>query len=169
MKPKQHTPPKLEATLIDQTKWSLESQKPNKYTLTVFYRGYHCPVCKKQLETVTDHLSDFKERGIDVIAISMDSKERAEKSSKEWNVEGLTIGYDLPVETAKDWGLYLSKAISDKEPDLFSEPAIFLIKPDKTLFFASIQTMPFARPKIADLIKSIDFVEDKHYPARGEV
>nr|WP_238566815.1 peroxiredoxin-like family protein [Nonlabens ulvanivorans] len=155
-------------TLIDQTKWSLESQKPNKYTLTVFYRGYHCPVCKKQLETVTDHLPDFKERGIDVIAISMDSKERAEKSSKEWNVEGLTIGYDLPVETAKEWGLYLSKAISDKEPDLFSEPAIFLIKPDKTLFFASIQTMPFARPKIADLIKSIDFVEDKHYPARGE-
>ncbi|KEZ92731.1 peroxiredoxin-like family protein [Nonlabens ulvanivorans] len=167
MKPKQHTP-KLEVTLIDQTKWSLESQKPNKYTLTVFYRGYHCPVCKKQLETVTDHLPDFKERGIDVIAISMDSKERAEKSSKEWNVEGLTIGYDLPVETAKEWGLYLSKAISDKEPDLFSEPAIFLIKPDKTLFFASIQTMPFARPKIADLIKSIDFVEDKHYPARGE-
>ncbi|WP_397301797.1 peroxiredoxin-like family protein [Nonlabens ulvanivorans] len=167
MKPKQHTP-KLEVTLIDQTKWSLESQKPNKYTLIVFYRGYHCPVCKKQLETVSDHLPDFKERGIDVITISMDSKERAEKSSKEWNVEGLTIGYDLPVETAKDWGLYLSKAISDKEPDLFSEPAIFLIKPDKTLFFASIQTMPFARPKIADLIKSIDFVEDKHYPARGE-
>ena len=81
----------------------------------------------------------------------------------------LKIGCQMTIETAKEWDLYLSKAISDKEPELFSEPAIFLIKPDGSLFFASIQSMPFARPKIEDILKSIDFVENKDYPARGEV
>ncbi|EAS20396.1 putative peroxiredoxin [Flavobacteria bacterium BBFL7] len=167
MKPKEITP-QLKVSILNQSEWSLKEQNPEKYTMIIFYRGYHCPVCKKQLETVAENLSEFKQRGIDVVAISMDTKERAEKSLNEWKINGLAIGHDLPLETAKAWGLYLSKAISDKEPDLFSEPAIFLIKPNGTLFFASIQTMPFARPKITDLIKSIDFVEDKNYPARGE-
>ncbi|PQJ31204.1 alkyl hydroperoxide reductase [Nonlabens arenilitoris] len=168
MKPKEITP-NLEVTLSNHETWSLKEQKIDTYLMIVFYRGYHCPVCKKQLETVTEKLPDFEERGVDVIAISMDHINRLEKTTKEWDVDGLKIGCRMTKETAKEWDLYLSKAISDKEPELFSEPAIFLIKPDGSLFFASIQSMPFARPKIEDILKSIDFVENKDYPARGEV
>ena len=28
--------------------------------------------------------------------------------------------------------------------------------------------MPFARPKVEDLIKAIQFIKDKDYPARGK-
>src|SRR3972149_1495142 len=56
-----------------------------------------------------------------------------------------------------------------EETSLFNEPGLFLIKPDRTLYCASVQTMPFARPQFADLLGAIDFVIDKNYPARGEV
>ena len=88
MKPKEITP-NLEVTLSNHETWSLKEQKIDTYLMIVFYRGYHCPVCKKQLETVTEKLPDFEERGVDVIAISMDHINRLEKTTKEWDVDGL--------------------------------------------------------------------------------
>ena len=55
------------------------------------------------------------------------------------------------------------------EPDLFLEPGLFMIRPDGTLYFASVQTMPFARPAFGDILKAVDFVIANDYPARGEV
>ncbi|MCU0769463.1 MAG: hypothetical protein MUD07_08855 [Burkholderiaceae bacterium] len=51
---------------------------------------------------------------------------------------------------------------------MFAEPGIFLIRPDRTLYFASVQTMPFARPHFADMLPAIDYVIKNDYPARGE-
>ena len=56
-----------------------------------------------------------------------------------------------------------------EEPPLFSEPGLFLIRPDGTLYFGTVQTMPFARPTIPEIMGAIDFVIEKKYPARGEV
>lgn len=75
---------------------------------------------------------------------------------------------------AREWGLYLSEgrgktSAGVEEPVLFSEPAIYLIRPDGTLYFGSVQTMPFARPHFEDILTAIDFVMKRDYPARGEV
>ena len=80
----------------------------------------------------------------------------------------MPIGYELSRKTAEEWGLYFSEGISDKEPELFSEPGMFLVNSDGKLYFSSVQTMPFARPSIEDVIKAVDFIKDKDYPARGE-
>ena len=56
-----------------------------------------------------------------------------------------------------------------EEPALFSEPGLFLVRPDGILYFASVQTMPFARPHFSDILAALDFVIAKDYPARGEV
>jgi hypothetical protein len=42
------------------------------------------------------------------------------------------------------------------------------VKPDGTLYWASISTMPFARPHFDEMGQAIDFVLNKNYPARGE-
>lgn len=55
------------------------------------------------------------------------------------------------------------------EPALFSEPGLFLIRPDLTLFFSSIQTMPFVRPRAEDVLAAIDFIKKNDYPPRGDV
>jgi peroxiredoxin len=166
IKPTQKAP-NLTLDLINDTQWELHKQRPEKYTLLVFYRGYHCPKCKEQLEELKEKLRDFTDRGINVIGISMDSESRAKKTGSEWNIESIPIGYGLSEKEAQDWGLYLSTSISENEPETFSEPGLFLIKTDSTLYLSSIQTTPFARPHFDDLLNAIDFIVDKGYPARG--
>ena len=55
-----------------------------------------------------------------------------------------------------------------EEPALFSEPAVYIVRPDATLYYGAVQTMPFARLNFADLLGAIDFALAKIYPARGE-
>jgi len=59
-------------------------------------------------------------------------------------------------------------SIGIEEPAWFSEPGVFLVKPDRTLYYGSTQSMPFARPQFQDLLGAIDFAIAKDYPARGE-
>ena len=166
IKPKTEVPD-LKLPLINGTQWNLKSQKSETFTLMLFYRGFHCPKCKEQLEAFTEKLDDFKERGVNVLALSCDSEERAQKSIKDWSISGLPLAYNLPIDTARDWGLYISESISDKEPEKFSEPGLFLIRPDHTLYASSIQTTPFARPQRDDLLNAIDYITKNDYPARG--
>jgi len=46
--------------------------------------------------------------------------------------------------------------------------ASILIRPDGTLYFGTVQTMPFARPHFNEMLQAIDFVLKNNYPARGE-
>ena len=160
--------PELELNLINDTKWKLSDQNPENFTLLVFYRGLHCPVCKKYLEELKSKLDEFIDKGINVIAISCDTEERAKKAGKEWDISSLPVAYELSISEARNWGLYISSSISDKEPDEFSEPGLFLIRPNGELYFSTIQTMPFSRPNFDEVLSAIDFILKKDYPARGE-
>ena len=86
----------------------------------------------------------------------------------------LRLAYDLDISKAKEWDLFISKgrgktSVGVDELDFFPEPGLFLIKPDKTIFSAYIQSMPFARPQFEDIINSLNFIIDKKYPARGNI
>ncbi|MGS0526315.1 peroxiredoxin-like family protein [Zobellia nedashkovskayae] len=166
IKPKTEVP-QIELPLINDTRWSLAAQKSKSFTVLVFYRGLHCPVCKNYLEELAKKLKDFSDRGAHVVAISSDSEERAKKAGKEWDVPELPIAYGLSIEEARNWGLFVSKGIKDSEPDMFSEPGVFLVRPDNTLYASAVQTMPFARPNWKDILNAIDYIEKNDYPARG--
>jgi hypothetical protein len=51
---------------------------------------------------------------------------------------------------------------------LFSEPGIFLVKPDQSLFYLSIQTILSARPQLSDILGAVNFAIKANYPARGD-
>lgn len=166
--------PDLTVPLAGGGEFNLATDKTQKFTLIVFYRGLHCPQCRKQLTDLEAKLVEFEKRGVSVIAISADDKERAERTKADWNLSKLRIGYGLDLRTARSFGLWISTgrgktSAGIEETTLFNEPGLFLIKPDQTLYCASVQTMPFARPHLADLLAAIDFVIEKNYPARGEV
>ena len=164
------TVPDFTVPLIDGGKFQLSQRLGDNFTLLLFYRGVHCPICKMQLRELQRKLGDFAERGITVVAISMDDKERAQKSADEWEIDDLLLGYGLSEEIARDLGLYISSGRpGGKEPTIFSEPAMLLIKPDQSLYFASIQSMPFTRPPLDQLLHGIDFALANDYPARGEL
>jgi hypothetical protein len=93
--------------------------------------------------------------------------ERAEQAKSDWGLAQLDLAHDLPEQTARDYGLYISGAISDKEPERFSEPGLFLVNPDGTLYFAAVQSMPFTRPPLDELLMGISYARSHGYPARG--
>lgn len=168
IKPRTRVPELTVNTVGDNKPWDVQAQDPEAFTLIVFYRGYHCPVCKKQLSQLNELIPKFEEQGVSVIAISSNDQATAEKTKEEWPVDQVSLGYGLPIDKAREWGLFISAATKEKEPAHFSEPGLFLIRPDGTLYFSSVQTMPFARPDLEEILSSIGFVMKNDYPARGE-
>lgn len=173
IKPRQPAPA-LEVDLLDGGRWSLAEQSPEAFTLVVVYRGLHCPICSTYLADLNNRVAAFRERGVEPIAISSDPRDRAEQAREKWGLDQVPVAYGLSLEAARDWGLFISSgrgrtSAGVEEPERFPEPGLFLVKPDGTLYAGAIQTMPFARPSFADLIKAVDFVKDRDYPARGEV
>jgi len=165
--------PALSVPLVAGDRFALGSKPANKFDLLVFYRGLHCPICIKYLMELEALVPDFDQRGVRVVAISSDSADRAKSMAEKINASKLSIGYNLSLASAREWGLYISASkgktsIGIEEPALFSEPGIFILRPDATLYYASTQTMPFARPSFRDLLAAIDFAINKDYPARGE-
>ena len=149
-----------------------EDAAPN-FTLVVFYRGLHCPICMKYLLELGRLLPEFDKRGVKVIAVSSDGRERAQAMADKLDAPNLRMGYDIALAVARGWGLYVSTSrgatsIGIEEPALFSEPGVFLVRPDGTLYYGAVQTMPFARPHFDELLPALDFALAKNYPARGE-
>lgn len=160
--------PELKLELTIGAQYDLAKQDPETFTLVVMYRGKHCPICKGQLEELGSKLSKFTEAGINCVAASMDSKDRAMVVDSEWETGDLPLAYGMSEATAREWGLYISqKREGSEEPDVFSEPGLFLIRPDGTLFFASVQNAPFTRPPLDDLLEGIQYVTKNDYPTRG--
>lgn len=163
------TVPSLELPLVQGETWRLQDQTPAAFTLLVFYRGWHCPQCKKQLTELDGMLKAFAEVGIgSVLAISGDDADRAERTVKEWELSALPVAHGLTVEQMREWGLYVSRGVKDPEPVLFNEPGLFLVRPDRALYSAHVQSTPFARPHLSNLLQAVAFINDNAYPARGE-
>lgn len=166
--------PDLAIDLVGGGRWRLAEQRPENFTLIVFYRGRHCPQCQRQLVDLNRKMSEFARRGVDAIAISTDTRDRAEDAKTAWGLDSVPIGYGLPLWAARGWGLFVSTSRGKTstgfdEPPLFIEPGIFLVRPDGTLFASIVQTMPFVRMHFTELLPAIDSILEKNYPARGQV
>ena len=169
LKPNQPVP-SLDLPLTIDARFVLADQSPENFTMLVFYRGKHCPICKKYLTEIGGKLDEITKRGINVFAVSMDSEERAMVSHEEWETHDLPLAHSMSEDKAREWGLYISsKREGSEEPDVFSEPGLFLVRPDGTLFMAQMQSAPFTRPPIDQLLDNLDFVMKNGYPARGDL
>ncbi|KPF60783.1 alkyl hydroperoxide reductase [beta proteobacterium AAP51] len=165
--------PALQLPTLDHGLFDLAADAAPNFTLLVFYRGLHCPICLKYLLELGRLQADFEQRGVKILALSSDTPERARAMADKLKAPGLRMGHSLPLAQARAWGLYLSTSrgttsIGIEEPPLFSEPGVFIVRPDGTLYYGAVQTMPFARPHFDELLAAIDFAVAKNYPARGE-
>jgi peroxiredoxin len=160
--------PELEVQLVGGGSWQLADQRPQTFAMVLFYRGLHCPVCKGQLRELDRRLDEFADRGVEVIAVSGDDAERAERTRREWQLVRLRLGFGIDEPTMRRWGLFVSHAIKDEEPALFNEPGLFLVGPDGTVFYEAVTSAPWGRPHYDDVLQAIDFVLANDYPARGE-
>lgn len=170
--PRQKTPD-LSIQTLDHGVFNLSEAQSARGTVVCFYRGLHCPICANYLTDLEARIDDFADRGVSVIAVSSDTQDRARAMADKIGAKKLTIGHGLTLEKAREWGLYISTSrgktsIGIEEPALFSEPGLFLVSPGQTLYYGSVQTMPFVRPHFSELVSALDFAIKNNYPARGE-
>lgn len=165
--------PALSVPTLAHGDFDLAADAAPNFTLVVFYRGLHCPICLKYLLELGRLQPEFDKRGVKVIALSSDGRDRAQAMADKLNAPGLRMGYGVALGKAREWGLYISTSrgktsIGIEEPALFAEPGVFIVRPDGSLYYGAVQTMPFARPHFDELLAALDFALEKNYPARGE-
>ena len=137
--------PDLMVPLLRGGSYRLSEQRPRLFTMVVFFRGLHCPVCGAQLSELERRLGELEERGIDVIAVSGETLERTTQLAQEWKLERLNLAYGLTEEQMRVWGLFISRGINEYESALFNEPGLFLISPDNTVYYEFL-SMPVGVP-----------------------
>ncbi len=159
--------PDIDIRLVGGDAWRLSENAPDFMLMIDVYRGLHCPRCRRHLEAVSASSDDFRAIGLEVLALSTDGEERAEQARAEWAIANVPLGYGLSPETARQLGCYVSQSIKEGEADVFAEPGIFFVTADLTLYGAIVNSFPFARPQVADLVEVAKVVKERSYPPRG--
>ena len=159
--------PELSLSLVGGESWILSEQNPKNFTMVIFYRGLHCPVCKNYLGKLNSMMEQINELGFSVIVASMDTQQRAEQAKEDWGIDKVDVAYGLDIKTAKIWGLYISTSIKEAESNIFCEPGLMWIRPDGRLYLIDISNMPWARPDLETLMPKAKFAVENNYPARG--
>ncbi|MFU8865610.1 MAG: peroxiredoxin-like family protein [Rhodobacterales bacterium] len=163
-RPGKPTPP---ITLPSTEGEQIELGGKGRWQVAVVYRGQHCPLCRKYLATLNGLLDDFRDAGVDVIALSSDPRERAkDEGSKEgWK---FPVACELSQDQMRQLGLHISEPRSPQETDRpFAEPGLFVTNPDGLLQIVDISNAPFARPDLQGLLNGLKFIQEKDYPIRG--
>ena len=137
------------------------------WKLVVVYRGQHCPICTKYLNQLETVKKSFADAGVDIIAVSGDSKAQLESHLEKLDIN-FPIAYGLTVEQMDTLGLYISEPRSEKETDHpFAEPAVFVVNAEGNVQIVDISNAPFARPELEALAQGLSFVRENDYPIRG--
>jgi len=156
------TMPAIDAELAGGGNWHIAQEQPENLALLVFYCGLQCPICRKWLGELERLLPEFERLGVSAIALSTDTRERAERAKREWGLARLRVGYGVEPEDARKAGVYISEGagasapVGIEEMTLLTEPAVLAVKPDGMLYMAWTQSGPHARPHMGEVLSAIE-------------
>ena len=164
------TLPLLEATTLDGTRVTLGQPQGDAEWQAVFvYRGKHCPLCTKYLNEIESYKQAFSDVGVDILAVSGDSKQQLEQHLDKLDIS-FPIAYGLTEEQMKTLGLYISLPRSAAETDHnFAEPRLFVVNEHGSLHVVDLSNNPFVRPELGALTRGLAWIRDpeNNYPIRG--
>jgi peroxiredoxin len=135
--------------------------------MLIFNRGLHCPICRAQLSEMNRRIGELEALGVELFSISAETEERARRMRDEWEIDRIPLAYGFSEAEMRTWGLFVSRGRTEGEPPIYNEPAIFLLRPDRTIYYEAILSMPVGRPRLDDLLKGIRHWEKVDYQPRG--
>ncbi|MEL7310574.1 MAG: redoxin domain-containing protein [Pseudomonadota bacterium] len=139
------------------------------WQLVVVYRGRHCPLCTKYLNALEGFRQQLSEIGVDLAAVSADSRDQLEEHSEKLDVN-FPLFHGLTLEQMQELGVYISIPRSEQETDHnFAEPGLFVINSEGQLQVADLSNNPFSRPDLEVFVSGLEWIRnpDNHYPIRG--
>jgi peroxiredoxin len=118
--------------------------------VVVFYPLDWSPGCSQQLDLYQQELDEFRRRGVELVAISVDSL----YSHGAWAaVRGLTFpllaDFHPKGAVARDYAVW-------REPDGFSERALYVIDAGGTIAFSHVSPYLHHVPDIYELLQALD-------------
>jgi AhpC/TSA family len=87
-----HPVPALSVPTLAHGAFDLATDGAAHFTLVVFYRGLHCPICLKYLLELGRLQPEFEKRGVKVVALSSDGRERAQAMVDKLHAPALRMG-----------------------------------------------------------------------------
>lgn len=141
----------------------------NDWMMVVVYRGRHCPMCTKYLNTLEDYRQQLRDINVDLVAVSADSAEQLTGHLEKLNVT-FPLLYGLSIEQMQALGLYISHPRSEQETDHpFAEPGLFVVNADRQVQVVDLSNNPFVRPELDALTSGLAWIRnpDNSYPIRG--
>lgn len=139
------------------------------WQMVVVYRGRHCPMCTKFLNSLTHFRQRLLDIGVDVAAVSADSQEQLQEHLGRLDVN-FPLYHGLALEQMQKLGLYISVPRSEQETDHnFPEPGLFVINGDGDLQVVDLSNNPFARPDLEIFVSGLEWIRnpENNYPIRG--
>jgi len=114
--------------------------------LLIFYRGYWCPFCLRQLAEFRDLFDVFRGLGVGIAAVAVDSLEQSDRVRRQYELP-FPILCDTQRQLVRAWGLF-----NANERDGIAVPAVLLLGRDRR--FRSIMVEGVAtRVRAADLLQ----------------
>ena len=136
----------------------------------VFYRGYWCPFCNKELTRLNDSLQLIKDKGATVIAVTAEKPEYIDSTVKRTNAgfsilydEGLKImkAYDVEFEVQdnvytryRNSGIDLEK-LNGKNGRYLPVPAVYIIDKESTVTYRFFNQDYKKRPWVKELLDNL--------------
>lgn len=146
--------------------WTLTDQNKNKITLSeaenpvilVFYRGYWCPFCARQLSELRNLLK--KDEKISLYAISVDdavkSKQLAAKIAKDGKGEiNFPLLSDVGHRTIDAYGLFDTAYIGQGFEGI-PHPAVYILDKNRKVLWAKVESDYRKRPTNEEIRAELD-------------
>lgn len=136
----------------------------------VFYRGYWCPYCNRELSRLQDSLNLIQEKDATVIAVSPEKpeniKQTVEKTKATFSVlydEGMKImkGYDVEFELEETTlARYRSSGLDIEKNNgtngkYLPVPAVYIIDKESNVTYRFFDADYKKRPSIAEILKNL--------------
>ena len=121
-------------------------------------------IFQESLKSISSKLETLTDAGIDVVAVSADTKEVAQKCIDEnTDLRNVQIGTDLKEETMRQLGLYVSDPTAYiPQTHRFAEPGYFFLNSDNTIRYIDISSSPIGgRPNIDVLLMVHGYVTQR--------
>lgn len=124
----------------------------------VVYRGSHCPLCKETLRGLSALQSQYKEAGVQLIAVSADNSSKAQSLIDEVGFKG-DVGMGLTSSQMELLGLYTTAGRNEKGATLHSEPAVFVTDSEGVLVGVTKSNVPFMRLDMELVLNGIKYLK----------
>lgn len=149
---------------------SLKDLRKKGPVVILFYRGYWCPYCNKQLKGLQDSLQLIKDKGASLVAITPESSVGIDTTIIRTGATfplltdadgklaaAYQVGYKVDEKTVnryKNFGIDLLKNNNQKEAVL-PVPAVYIVNRDGAVTFRYFDENYKKRVSVAEILKNI--------------